>query len=268
MQIENSILTYDSGKEWAITTIMVGVHGNELSWPQALEKIIPQIKIIKWKVYFIYANLEALRIQERQYQENMNRCFLKSNSEATYEQQRAKELIPYLEESDYLLDVHNTLGKENSIPFLITEFQDYWKYFDVDFVVSGMDDIHPGATDWFIYHLGKPWFCLESWSIYDPRGPQIAEEGILNFLKLTWNIKWTPKVYQNFQQVSFDYVYFNETMDFRFAKDFKEFEQVTENQIIAYDGDKEIISWRNWLILFPYPPKNIGDECFCLGSYN
>lgn len=267
MEIKESILTYNSGTSWPTTTIMVGVHWNELSWPKALEKILKDFTVQKWKVYFIYANIKALEIQERQYQKNMNRCFLRNNSEETYEEQRAKELMPYLEESDYLLDVHNTLGKENSVPFLITEFKEYWKYFDIDYVVSGMDDIHPGATDGFMYHLGKPWFCLESWSIYDSKCDKIAEDGILNFLKVTWNIEWTPEAYENFQKVDFDYVYFNKTMDFRFAKDFKEFEEVKENQIIAYDKDEEIRSSRDWLILFPYLPKNIWDECFCLWSY-
>jgi len=40
----------------------------------------------------------------------MNRCFLENNNGETYEDNRTREIIPYLQESDYLLDVHNTLN--------------------------------------------------------------------------------------------------------------------------------------------------------------
>jgi hypothetical protein len=55
----------------------------------------------------------------------MNRCFLENNKSETYEDKRVvNDIIPYLLKSDYLLDVHNTLNENNSIPFLISEYSD------------------------------------------------------------------------------------------------------------------------------------------------
>ena len=128
---DNSIIELNSNIKGNTTTIMVWVHGNELSWVNAVLEILKDIKVIAWKVYFIFANLKALEIWERQYEKNMNRCFLININWSTYEDKRVREIIPYLQKSDYLLDVHNTLNTSNSIPFMISEYENLWKYFDV-----------------------------------------------------------------------------------------------------------------------------------------
>ena len=135
----SSVIEINWKKPWNTTTIMVWVHWNELSWVNALFEILDEIKIISWKVYFIFANLEALKLNQRQFEKNMNRCFTENNIWTTYEDKRANEIIPYLQKSDYLLDVHNTLNKNNSIPFLISEYKELWQYFQVDLVVSWFD---------------------------------------------------------------------------------------------------------------------------------
>jgi len=60
-KITKWIYLKDSWKEWNITTIMVWVHGDEYSWIDALDEVLNDINIINWKVYFIYANLEAIK---------------------------------------------------------------------------------------------------------------------------------------------------------------------------------------------------------------
>jgi succinylglutamate desuccinylase len=264
IQKEKSIMELDSNMPWKTTTIMVGVHGNELSWVNAVFEILKDIKVISWKIYFIFANLKALEIWKRQLEKNMNRCFLKQNIGDTYEDQRVQEILPYLQQSDYLLDVHNTLNTWNSIPFLISEQKNLGKYFDVDFVISWFDNLHPGGSDSFMNTIWKIWLCLESGSIYDEKWPEIAKNWILNFLKFTWNI--SGKIIENNNQecIKFDNIYKNKTLNFKFVKDFLDFEKVSLWQIIAYDGEKEIISDRDWFIIFTYLPEKIWDECFCL----
>lgn len=261
---ENSIIEFDSYIPWNITTIMVWVHGNELSWVNALFEILKEIKIISWKVHFIFANLKALEIWERQFEKNMNRCFLENNICTTYEDNRVKDIIPYLKESDYLLDVHNTLNTKNSIPFLISEYQNIARFFDVDFIISWFDTLHPGGSDWFMNSIWKIWICLESWSIYDEKWPNIAKKWIINFLRFTWNIDWKIEEKKNQEFIRFDTIYKNKTLNFRFVKDFLDFEKISKGQIIAYDWDEKIISDRDGYIVFTYKPKNIWDECFCL----
>ncbi len=265
-KITDWIFLKNSKNPWKTTTIIVWVHGNELSWVNAMDEILKDIEITSGKVYFIYANLKALEINNRIFEKNLNRCFLENNTWSTYEDKRAIEITPYLRDSDYLLDVHNTIGIQNSIPFLISEHKDLWKYFDVDLIISWFDDLHPGWSDGFMNTIGKIWLCLESGNIYDPKWPGIARNWIINFLKFTWNIKGKAIIKENQEFINFDKIYKNETASFKFSKEFADFERINIWQILAYDWWKTIISDREWYIVFSYNPKNIWDECFCIGK--
>lgn len=259
-----SIIELDSNIKWNTTTIMVWVHWNELSWINALNRILWNIKIISWKVYFIIANLKALEINQRLYEKNLNRCFVEKIDWETYEDLRAQEIIPYLKESDYLLDVHNTINQGNSIPFLISEYKDLGKYFDVDLVISGFDKLHPGWSDSFMNTIWKIGLCLESWSIYDPKWPEIAERWIINFLKFTKNIDWETAIKNEQKHIVFDNIYKNTTPNFKFAKKFNDFEPINKWQLIWYDWKNPVYSDRNGYIVFTYIPQKIWEECFCL----
>ncbi len=261
---KTSIIELNSNKPWKITTIMAWVHWNELAWIKAINDILCNICIDSWKVIFIIANLKAIEICQRQFEKNMNRCFFKNNLWNTYEDKRVNEIIEYLNGSDYLLDIHNTLNTKNSVPFLISEHKELWKYFDVDIVISWFDELHPGWSDWYMNNIWKIWLCLESWSIYDPRWYEIAKNWIINFLKFTNNISWDYITSNKQEFIKFDKIFKNQSLNFWFVKEFLDFEKITKWQIIAYDWDKEIFSDRNWYIVFTYIPKNIWDECFCI----
>ena len=139
-----------------------------------------------------------------------------------------RELLPYLEKSDYLLDVHNTLREVNSIPFLINEYPKLDDYFDVKYAVSGFDNLHPGGSDGYMNSIGKVGLCLEAGSIYDNQDVVIqnAKEGVLNFLRFTGNIAGAPILYRDKTRIHFDTIYKNLSSSFRFVKPLGDFEVV------------------------------------------
>jgi succinylglutamate desuccinylase len=268
-EIWNKIYLLDSGKKWSITTIMVWVHWNEFSWPKAVDEILLNFKIDTWKVYFVYANLEAMKINKRFYEKNMNRCFLKNNNGKTYEEKRAKQIIEILDQSDYLLDVHNTIGEENSIPFLISEYKEFWKYFDVKYVVSGFDNLHPGGSDSYMNSIWKKWFCIECGSVnveIEEKLVSFAEKSILNFLKITKNINKNPEIFNNQKYIKFGFIYKNNSLDFEFTKKYKDFEKIKKWETIVFDWQIEFKTNKDCYILFSYTPNNLQGECFCLGK--
>jgi len=63
----------------------------------------------------------------------MNRCFGRTCS--GYEAGRIKEILPFLQKSDYLLDIHNTTD-QSAPKFIIGERDEMYKYFDVKVAVS------------------------------------------------------------------------------------------------------------------------------------
>lgn len=261
-----SVIEVDSQKPGLTTTVMVWVHGNEFSWVNAACDMLKNMEVISGKVYVIFANLEAMKISERFFEKNMNRSFHLTPQWTTYEDQRAQQIIPYLLESDYLLDVHNTLNKQNSIPFLISEYKELSKYFSVKYIISWLDILHPGWSDGFMNTVWKIGLCLESGSIYDPAWPEIAKDWILNFLKWTGNVEWLPKEATNQEFVHLDFIYKNKTTDFKFTKKFLDFEKVPAWFVIAYDGEEEVKFDEERIILFTHEIKDIWEECFCTGK--
>jgi len=121
------------------------------------------------------------------------------------------EIMDILDESDYLLDIHNTTSYNSSLEFLITTHTDYANIFNVDKVISHIDSIQKGWSDWYMDSMWKKWFCLECGSInfWDKEKSKIiAKKSILNFLKKTRNINWDSKIYNDKKQIiKMDYIY-------------------------------------------------------------
>src|SRR3989344_7330825 len=89
--------------------ILAGVHGNEVCGINAFNSLIPKIKIDFGRVFFIYANLEAIRENKRCVEKNLNRCFFREQEQEigeSLEGKTAKEIIPFLDKADVMLDVH------------------------------------------------------------------------------------------------------------------------------------------------------------------
>lgn len=267
-KIKEWIFLKDSWINWNTTTIMVWVHGDEYSGVDALNEIIDTLDIVTWKVYFIYANLNAIKQKVRYTEKNLNRCFVKWNKGETYEDKRAIEIMKYLDKSDFLLDVHNTISFNSSLEILITTNIEYAKYFWPKKLVSHIDNIQKWWSDWYMDKTWKKWFCLECWSInfWDrEKSKFLAIESIINFLKVTWNIEWKANKYNTDKFVIYmKEMYKTKNKDFELTKNFKDFELIKAWEIIAKDWWEDVIAKNDCYILFPCTPNNIWFEAFCL----
>ena len=266
-EILPNIWLFDSEKPWYTVTLMAWVHGNEKSWQILLWELLQSLEIISGKVIVIpEANPRAVAKNVRQTEKNMNRAFHDIPLWNAYEDMCAQELLPTLRQSDILLDIHNTLNTENSIPFLISEHTEWDKYFPVKTVVRGLDTLHPGGSDWYMNCIGKVWLCIESGSIYDPRWTEIARESVMNFLRATGNIAWEPNI-SNHQDkyILLDIVKAKST-NVSFVKNYLDFEQVYAGEIVGYDDGEPIVAPYDGIIVFTYLPKQIGDEVCVFGK--
>ena len=265
--MNKSIIKLQWNKKWKTTIIMTWVHGNERSGLEALDMILPNINIESWTVYFIKANLKAIKQNVRFVEKNMNRCFRKKIVWNSYEANRAREIRKYLDKADYLLDVHNTTNKVSEA-FLIWEEKKLAKYFPVKKFLSWIDWVQKWWSDGYMYNIWKIWFCIESGSIYDKKWPQIAYQSIINFLKLTGNIKWKAKIFnKNQTHIHCQKMYKSQTDNFVLAKKFKDFEYIAQWELIWIDGNKKIRAMENWIILFPHSVDQKWKECFVFGIY-
>lgn len=271
-KIWNGIFLNDSWIKWNITTIMVWVHWNEVSWIDALNEIIDDLEIISGKVYFIYANLEAIKKNIRFTEKNLNRCFLKNIEVNSYEEKRSKEIMLILDKSDFLLDVHNTISFNSSLEILITTHTDFMHYFPLSKVITNIDNAQKWGSDWYMDSIWKKWFCIECGSINfwnKKECKDLAEQSIINFLKVTWNINWKPEEYNIKREImKMSYVYKTKTDNFKLEKEFKDFDKLKSWEIIWYDWDEEIKINKDSIIIFAHNQDKKWKEWFYLGYNN
>ncbi|PIN79013.1 hypothetical protein COV16_05225 [Candidatus Woesearchaeota archaeon CG10_big_fil_rev_8_21_14_0_10_34_8] len=96
-------------------TIGVGVHGDEIQGVQALNQILDEsydaLANAQQPVLFVVGNPEAVKLQRRYKDADLNRQFSKGSIDATvYESKRAAELERAVQGTRYLLDVHSTIA--------------------------------------------------------------------------------------------------------------------------------------------------------------
>lgn len=249
--------------------ILGGIHGNETCGVKAIDNVLPKIKIDNGRVLFGYGNPRAIAANKRYTEANLNRLFqpadrLTDSERRSYEFERAQELIPYLDRSEALLDIHASYTPK-SRPFVICEPNacDVVEYLPADLVVTNVDDTIPGGTDYFMNKKGKVGICLECGYLGDQASDDRAEEGISAFLKARGRISGRiEKRDQTYLRVVESYR--TRTGPFRLRKPYKDFEPVQTDEIIGSDGNEEVRSSGNRSIVFARNRDEAGEEAFIL----
>ncbi len=253
--------------------ILVGVHGNEKCGIEALDQILPTLKIKRGRVLFAKGNPRALKADTRFVEQNLNRMFidtrdLSSEVKESYEYKRAQFLKKYLDQADVLLDIHASSISESK-PFLICEknAREITKYLPIKLAVSGFDEFEPGGTDYYMNKIGKIGICVECGYLGDPNSTELAKQSILEFLKIRGHIAGEV-ISRNQNNIQIYKKYSSKTNKFRLAKSFADFEVISNNQLIGTDGAEEIRAPEKSLILFAHNCDKTGEEAFLLARKN
>ncbi len=261
-----------TGKEKGpISSILVGVHGDEKCGVDALKNILPNLEIERGNVFCIYGNPRAIEAHTRYTEANLNRMFnnddsLTTKEKESYEYQRAQFLKNYLDKSEVLLDIHaSSIPKSRIFAICEPNAKGIIRYLPVDCVVSGFDKVEPGGTDYYMNTNGKIGICLECGYLGDPQSIRVAEESIFAFLKarghITRSIIFRPQSYVRMYKK-----YRAKTSSFVLSKLFENFEVVEENQLIGIDGQEEVRATQRSVVLFAHNGSSINDEVFLLGE--
>ncbi|MBU2101470.1 succinylglutamate desuccinylase/aspartoacylase family protein [Patescibacteria group bacterium] len=269
MELETIIKGNKSGSRLAV---FAAIHGNETVGVRAFEKLLPNISIDSGEVHFVIANPLALEVNKREVNMNMNRIFKEDLEKDVPEFKRAKELKAIMDESDAILDVHS-FNDPSGEPFLICrpDMYDLAKQLPFRIVSTGWNKTHPGSTDWYMETIGKPGMGAECGSLHRvDEYISLAIQTIYSFLKYFGCINAIPEEYQPEPRKDQDFVMVEEQIykqndDFAFSKEFKNFDEPQEGELIATDGDIEYIAKKGQFILFPGTNQPIGGEVFTLG---
>lgn len=267
---KEEIIEISGKRKGPVSIVLAGTHGDEVCGVEVLEKILPSLEIESGRVLFGFGNPLAIKEKKRFVEANLNRMFkdgglLSEKEKESYEYRRAQFLKKYLDQADALLDVHASFVAESKA-FIICE-QHSLKiadYLPFDTALSGLDELQPGGTDYYMNKIGGCGICVECGFLGDPLSVQRAETSIDAFLRARGHINGKLRLHPKSTVLKAYKLYFTKTNKFRLVKPFKDFEEVVAGQIIGTDGEEKIKTPKDSVILFARDRDQPSDEAFLL----
>ena len=263
---------YTSGKKGPLFFVTGGVHGNEPSGIEALEKVFSELEKTKPEIngtiVGVAGNKKALENNQRFIEEDLNRTWkedsIKNKKKESHEQREMHEIIEVLEsfpESDfpkrYFLDCHTT--SSDSLPYISVQMvndNDEWAHKFPTFIVRGFSDIVYGAIDHYLSRIGLTGFAFEA-------GQHTNKTSVENHEGMIWlalkeacgldlnKISCFPECVNRFAeknappQKTFEIIHrygLEDNNEFKMQPSFKNFEKIKKGELLAFDGNKEIKS--------------------------
>lgn len=240
---------------WPTIAIIWWTHGNETCWIELIKILSKTLKINKWKVILIYWNLEAIEKWVRQIWMNLNRAFkeddeLTIEQRNTYEYTRSREIMKILRDCDYSLDIHSS-PTFASPPMIIAEKNAFEiaSYLPFNILCTWFDNIEPGSTEYFMNKINKTGLGIECWNHNDPAAIERAWKCVNALLWYFDIIDYENKKFIQ-KQYKAQTEYITKTSEFKIVKQFSDFEQIKEWQLIGKDSWEPVFAKNNWYILF------------------
>ncbi|MES2216393.1 MAG: succinylglutamate desuccinylase/aspartoacylase family protein [Patescibacteria group bacterium] len=270
--IENSIIKKTGSQPGKTVAIFAGVHGNEKVGVKVLERLEKELRVTAGNVFLVYANPPAIEANKRALDKNLNRLFSeKQNDENTYEDQRAKELMEILDQCDAVLDIHSYNSPDGKqFSFCEPNGYEIIKLMDFPIIVSRHNPdpkMYSTTVMGYMNKKGGVGICLECGTSNKPDDFfDLALKSSYQFLYYFGNIdQIVPFDTVKQQVIKNDRMLYKKNDNFRFVKDFKDFEPLPVGQPFAFDGDEPLSANPDECIIFPRPNVPVGGEVCLIG---
>ena len=267
------VIVEKQGQRLGLTlVVMAGVHGNEKIGVMALKEAIETIPIKAGMVFYVIANPLALERGLRLIDMDLNRAFqddkkLSSGEKRSYERWLAKQLMPYLDKADALLDLHS-VPTAPATPFIICEKNgmDIARKFPFPVRSSGWDKVHLGSTDGYMNERDKIGICAECGQYEDPQVFDRSLRSIKIFLALMGVIKEKQGFddYAGQRVIVVDYIYRCRSY-FNLVRKIPDFTTVKRGEVIGIDTKKKIGAPYDGIIVLVKEAERPGEEAFVMG---
>ncbi len=263
----------DSWIPWPVLTILWWIHGNEVCWVQTLDILSQKLNIKRWKVFLMYGNLRAIDTNARQIDCNLNRMFrddatMNEFEMNSYEYLRSREIMKYLDQSIWCLDLHSS-PSFGSPALIITEeaCNSIIEWFPFSRRCYGFSEMEPGWTDGYMFRNGKVGICVECWYHKDSDAFLKWLESVKQFLSyydMLDDISIFPSDFpkEEIRTYRAKTAYKTQTDTFRVVKIFSDFEDIIAGQLIWYDDFIPVYAENTGSILFARDRNQKGVEWF------
>lgn len=255
--------------------VIGGVHGDELTGIEVVKESRSKLAIDCGRVVLMLGNLPAIERNQRDTGTNLNRQFKPLTLEQVvncetepYEVHRAQELLPFLRMCDAALDLHDYTSPKGR-PFIVCERNALTTALKIGApVVSfGWSQTEVGATDGYMYSLGREGLCYEIGQKDLPRENLERGHGVVarflsaqKLVEATYEPLFTDPLF-----VQAANAFLRTSEDYALAEEFVTFQTLEPGQLIARLGGTHIYADEGEVIIFPEATPPIGREAFSIG---
>lgn len=273
--------TYTSLSTGPKLLIFGGIHGNEICGPVAMKKIMAELEsgqlILKsGSVTFVpECNPKAAMLDKRFVDENLNRVFCSTDRPVTYEQHLANVLTPFVNEADYVLDIHSFHTPGSSIVFQDYVGQarnEFAKIQGVSYLILGFPEVYADAavqavsTESYAFEQGKVAITVEAGCHKDPLSIPRAKQAILNSMAYLGLIEGDPIVTDKMKQIRLTEVVMKRK-EGRFVQDFENIHKMNAGEtVVQYADGGTFLMPVDGYIFMPNPEALMNQEWFYLGK--
>ncbi len=249
---------FNSGKLGKKLLVFGAIHGREVCWTKAIQKIIQEINswnltLLQWSVTFVpICNPEAQEKGLSFVDKNLNRVLKKHKKPSCYEEELANELCPLVDECDYLLDIHSLSTSSKSfvcLDFDEPAYEDIALAVGVEHVTCGWWKVFSGTPSWdtmkYAHEQGKVATLVECGLHTDQQAENNAYRVIIHALQFLGMISESQicvkkKLKNVSQKIKVDTILFK-TKVWKFVQTWKNFDHVEQWQPVVEYENGEII---------------------------
>ncbi len=274
------IIKFDSFKKGKNLLVLGAIHGDEICGPKAIINVIEDIKnnrinIKSGSVTFIpICNPEAYRQNKRFIDVNLNRTFKTIASPVKYEEVISQKIMKYIDDCDYLLDIHSMPTDGLKFAFLDvnkSSVKEFVKIQNFQHIMIGWNELfneEDNSTCGYGFKKNKICTTIECGNHNNPESVSVAKMSILNslaFLNISdcqLTIDKTLPKYIKMEKI------FYKTKKGEMTKNWEHLDKVRKGEIIAkYDDGEFIKSDEDCLMIMPHRNPVIGNDWFYLGKF-
>ena len=269
-----SLYRFDSGIMGTNLLVFGGIHGNEHSGVEAIDRfqrdlICNRIKFIRGSITLAVGNLHALQLNQRYVDTDMNRMFTDDNFDRfsdSVEFERVKFLKSLFPGMHAFLDLHSASSKSHDFLIAEPECLDLATKLNATYVLTGWSDFGDdiaGDTENYGNSLGIQSLTYEAGQHVDPLCVDNAYEMILKMMSVHDMIDY-PFESQPSKVLKLSELHLKKDENQFFNVDYQNFLPVKKGSLIL-DGSHKIYAKNDSYLIFPVDPSKIkiGEEiCF------
>ncbi len=254
--------------------ILGGTHGDERTGIEAMNRLITIVgddhDVQMGTLTLVLGNPKAIELDSRGSvpHADLNRLFTldleTKKPDGTYEDQRARELLPFLLHADILLDIHST--SKPSEPFMCSSISprhmELYKWFHVDKVLGDSRHVLGGrvaSTDEYVDAHGGIGVCFESGLSTDLSRVQGVVNSLLDVLRAQGVLRGEPVGKPKEPQACFEMeeavVLSKDGFIFECGFGDRSFVPFREGDVLGHHGNKPLIARYDGVVVFPTTRK-------------